>query len=115
MSEGEVEGYWRESDCYGFYALAGGRAGGGRRHVVSVVRALFFAFCFLHLTLQLHFACAYTHTHTHTYIHINLNKYMYIIYTRRILRICNIFENVEYDEFLHSHPKPMLLKYILYI
>lgn len=53
-------------------------------------------------------------THTHIYIHIYLNKYMYIIYTRRILRICNIFENVEYEEFLHFHPKPMLLKYILY-
>jgi len=38
---------------------------------------------------------------------------MYIICTRRILRICNIFGNVERDEFLHFHPKRTLLKYIL--
>jgi hypothetical protein len=39
---------------------------------------------------------------------------MYIIYTRRILRVCNIFGNVECDEFLHSHSKRTLLKYIFY-
>lgn len=86
-SEGEVEGIWRESDCHGFYALAGGRTGGGRRHVVLVVRALFFAFCFLHLTLQLHFAFAYTHTHIHTCInifilYIHAVFYAYVIYLK---------------------------------
>lgn len=100
--EREVGGSGERATAAAFMRTLAGVQRGGRRHVVSVVRALFFAFGFLHLALQLHFACVYTHIY----------KYIYI-YTRRILRICNIFGNVECDEFLHFHPKRTLLKYIL--
>lgn len=103
--EREVGGSGERATAAAFMRTLVGMQRGGRRHVVSVVRALFFAFGFLHLALQLHFACVYTHIY----------KYMYTMYTRRILRICNIFRNVECDEFLHFHSKRTLLKYILLV
>jgi len=83
--EKEVGGSGERATAAAFMRTLAGVQRGGRRHVVSVVRALFFAFGFLHLALQLHFACVYTHIYKHIYmcvciLYIHSEFYAYVIY-----------------------------------
>jgi len=80
--DGEVGGSGERATAAAFMRTLAGVLRGGRRHVVLVVRALFFAFGFLHLALQLHFACVYTHI-IYKYIcisYIHAVFYAYVIY-----------------------------------